>query len=703
MYELFQIDEALGRAGITPPRRAFSIKPCPNNKPRLTVFIDARGRPVDLALAPVPRRGENRQERWAPDNQMGFPTLAVGPLLALEDTAPLTAFQKACKASGPEAPAKLAAAVSGLLDAAEPGWTPETHAKIQRQLRGGERLLEATGPLPPQAAALDELIRRCVMVETATLEAFLRERAAADLRAAPLEWAPVVKGVAGVFKKDGTLPTSDLLLTFEPDDWQRFPSLANSPRVFDCLSELLLSAGPASTEAVDAFGLPLAGHLEPMPKLMLPKSGEKPMRSMFGEVPANYRYSRADSVSFPVGSEARERMIAASKWIMDPEREGRTWAFLNQKTTLGRASLDPTIVLIVPQEMPPTPPALGRLFAPLSAQARQEATARSFAAAAEDVASALRGAWRGDLSVPIQVSVITSYDKGRYKLLMSAAYSAEHFIDSARGWQAGCANIPEMRFLVASAKDEYALVPDVPLPSEVSLLLATVWLRSGEDCRTTRQVPQDLPAKLLLEGGPQGHDLALALLRQHLDDHVPVLLALGQSGKKKDKEKRRAFKAPRAVPYRIEILPSVLGLLLHKAGRPKEVYMKDAYFLVGRLLNLADTIHEQYCLAVRKGSVPPALLGNSLMRTALQNPVEALEQLADRLLVYLAWARSSQEEDSRLAKWAMGQSAAMSEALHKVGVPSEVDPAGKAEMLLGYLAGPPKKSAPEEATQDNKE
>lgn len=694
MYEFFQISESLRRAGISPPQRASSIKPCPKY-PRVTVFINVDGIPVDLAINHFRTSREGRPlERWAPNNKMAFPTLTVDPLFAVVDNVALNAFRKTCKNNEPDKVVNLAQAASGLLDTTSACWTGKMQEKLARQLLGGYLLLEKTGPLPLKAAPFVELVARCGKVDGNALGEFLRERVIEGISTSPLEWFPLLDGIMALRKERKKLPSSTLLVTMELDDWPHYTSLANSPEVFDALNTCLLTKCESETETTDSFGYSLAGYQEPMPKLLLPKCGEKPLRSMFGKVPANYRYLRADAESFPVGNDVRMCILSAAKWIMDSDREGKTWAFLNQKTKYGRTTIDPTFVIIAPQNMPPTVPALGQLFAPLSAKAEHVAIERGFAAIAEDVTRSLRGAWENDLTIPIHVSVITSYDKGRYKLLMSDTYTAEHFVNSAKLWQDGCTNIPPIRFRIIENKKSRIVNPDLPLPSEVPPLLATVWLRSGEECRTTRQVAQDLPARLMLSSGPIAHDLAMSLLRQHLDDQVPILLTLGLS-----RVNDRVVKIPKETPYRIAILPSVLGLLLLKAGRRMEYYMKDAYFLVGRLFNLADTLHEQYCLEVR-GDVPPGLLGNSLMRTALENPIEAIEQLADRMLVYQAWARSSQKENSKLAKWALGQFGSVSEALKECGVPNVVTPTGKAEMLLGYLAGALKKDTAKESSQE---
>ena len=115
--------------------------------------------------------------------------------------------------------------------------------------------------------------------------------------------------------------------------------------------------------------------------------------------------------------------------------------------------------------------------------------------------------------------------------------------------------------------------------------------------------------------------------------------------------------------------------------------MKGPQFLVGRLLSVADQLHLQYCLGVRKGQVPPQLVGNALMATALEQPIKAVAILSQRILPYQAWARTVQGGDEvRLAKYFLGELGRVSAGLKDVELPPICGDTEKAEMLLGYLA-----------------
>ena len=134
--------------------------------------------------------------------------------------------------------------------------------------------------------------------------------------------------------------------------------------------------------------------------------------------------------------------------------------------------------------------------------------------------------------------------------------------------------------------------------------------------------------------------------------------------------------------------------------------MHSAPFMVGRMLALADTLHKEYCRHVRKKEVPPQLIGNALMSTAVDNPERGLARLRERLMIYQAWATKVQGDEYRLAKWTLGQMGLVSRELARLALPDRTDDADKAQMLLGYLARPEAKTLeelPSDHTIDDKE
>jgi hypothetical protein len=208
---------------------------------------------------------------------------------------------------------------------------------------------------------------------------------------------------------------------------------------------------------------------------------------------------------------------------------------------------------------------------------------------------------------------------------------------------------------------------------------------------------------LLLERGPVLHAIAARAVRTLVANSLSLVLALGWSH-------AQGLVHPMGKKYgkHALLVPSIFGLLLAKLGRLKGEYMKGPPFLVGRLLSLADQLHVQYCHGVRKGQVPPQLVGNALMATALETPTKAVAMLSQRILPYQAWARTAQTKESdsedvkknvRFAKFFLGELGRVSDELKGAELPKTCVDSEKAEMLLGYLARSEKRDEPE--TNDN--
>jgi len=117
--------------------------------------------------------------------------------------------------------------------------------------------------------------------------------------------------------------------------------------------------------------------------------------------------------------------------------------------------------------------------------------------------------------------------------------------------------------------------------------------------------------------------------------------------------------------------------------------MNSPAYLVGQFLSLADDLHLKYCQHARKGSsIPPQLVGNALMPTALEAPERALSMLSQRIPPYQAWAKtlSDTEQDVGLVKYFLKQIGEVSNQLKEAGLSPTCSDTDKAQMLLGYLA-----------------
>jgi hypothetical protein len=104
------------------------------------------------------------------------------------------------------------------------------------------------------------------------------------------------------------------------------------------------------------------------------------------------------------------------------------------------------------------------------------------------------------------------------------------------------------------------------------------------------------------------------------------------------------------------------------------------------MLKIADELHALYCKEVRGDKMPPQLLGNALMAGALNSPAQALGQLALRIGPYLGWARTNTSNSLKLSRYFLKEFGLIETELRNKDLPSRLDDAEKAQVLLGYIS-----------------
>ena len=303
----------------------------------------------------------------------------------------------------------------------------------------------------------------------------------------------------------------------------------------------------------------------------------------------------------------------------------------------------------------------------------------------------------------LHILLIGKADKEKKQILMHIAPTSQEVLDAAERWQNGVRdNLPIITIPLPPDKRGEKTIqaqPCPPYPDRVVRLLSSEWVRGGMD-------------ELKLDGPALRHVLDMMLRSAGIWEHTaknllgitiqrigPLLIGIAaslHSGEKEQIEKFRPYvreTALRAI--------ALFGILLHVLESRKEMYMKDAPYLVGQVLALADTLHKDYCIVVRKGEMPTSLIGTSLMRRALDNPTGALADLSERMMEYLRWAKTTQvsqewkDDDRRRiavneARKKLRQYEPLSERLASLTLPVESNDLMKAQLLLGFLATPPK-------------
>lgn len=483
---------------------------------------------------------------------------------------------------------------------------------------------------------------------------------------------------------------------FEIDDWQDTPDgiPAISTQMVHEINEILLASSDSKLQAEsnskseqleDAYGNGTAGARSKMPEVKLPILGGVKLRAMNSESPCQTRYDTIDSKSFLVGSDSQDKTKAALEWLSQESHEGIAWRRSGMKE----------LIFAFPEKLTQVPVGLALVLGdPIAANNEIR-----FAKAAKDVIASLNGIVAAEKrDIAINVFALRKMDKARTKVVFDGTYTAQGMIDAAQGWQTGCENLPEIRWRQWGAKKGEIVdgAPETPFPLQFSNCLNRVWKQDGSTACESQDLQTADGVALLMNDF--GHGFLEKCLKVALSNSTNLLCFLGSRI-----VQNQILPASKGFDHHKSIVPSCLGLILHKLQIQKDNYMKDIPFLLGQMLKISDEIHALYCKVVRKDSYPQQLLGNALMVSALESPNQALATLATRVNAYLGWAKThrfkkqntpgdSTFTTDKQAGWYISLYERVSDQIANAGaIPDRFDDKAKAQLLLGYLASHPKK------------
>jgi hypothetical protein len=326
---------------------------------------------------------------------------------------------------------------------------------------------------------------------------------------------------------------------------------------------------------------------------------------------------------------------------------------------------------------------------------------KQFEVDAAAVCKAFEGIIRRRPDSRLYLFLVRKADKEKKQVVLAESPTVKEVLDAVRGWQQAARNVPEVVIpLPPRRKGEKVIYGQSasPFPDQVVRLLSEEWIRGGLDRRKVEGVGlgQVLEVMLRIRGGWER--TALFMLGLTVTRLGPLLSGLFGALLTDDSERWQKY--PEHARRCALVGVSTLGILLDALGRRKETYMSDTAFLLGRLFALADTLHKEYCRHVRKGDIPPQLLGNSLIPVAAANPEDAVARLGQRIGIYKAWADKAEGEPYRLAKWAVRQMGDVCHQLHRP-LPTHADQSFQAELFLGYMARSPGKAGPGDGDNDD--
>lgn len=685
LNELYEVSTSLALAGVRSAswHRHFKPNPKPGRQsPAFFIQIACDGKITDIqAVFDRDRVGSLR--KWEVANGVSFPSFNVEPLYKVtcqgEERNKVAEFKKQLLGATPPNLTVRQEKLEELVKKGENLWTDSKSGRISKCLKTiPKQVAELLGKPPADCKAIGELIHRVSQLDTKILFEHLAE----FLRSALLRNPGLAKDYFDLlffYPKDSKAKPKSATLILELADQSAFSYPANHERVQRWMNEQFLASDVQDSvgSTKDAYDKPLAGSEETFPVCRLSVLGNVILRAMSSESPCQHRYGLVDAQSYPVGSEVRKAMKSGLEWLAGPERKGQTWCDVSRGNR-GK----PTVLFAYPSALREAPPYIAGLFT--DSGDGQDPDGSKFSACAERITVALQGVANEQTEAEIRVFVLEKADKARSKVVCQGRYQAKRLIQAAQEWQSASRNAPDIRvrrFGAATAPSPIWEKALIPFPIDVVWCLNTVWARQGTRAEEARGLSVAGGLNLLLESGPSQQALAGLALGTLIRNAASLLFAMGQAH-----HQGIVHNAPKKHAKQALLIPSILGLLLAKTGSMKGVFMHQPYFLVGRLLSLADQLHEQYCQKVRKGSVPPQLVGNALMSAALEQPTQALAVLSQRILPYQAWAKSAQGDGAGLSKYFLAEMGRLSQELATHSLPTTCDDKAKAEMLLGYLA-----------------
>jgi hypothetical protein len=507
-------------------------------------------------------------------------------------------------------------------------------------------------------AAFPVLMERITgQVPDADLEVWLRRFSEAALAAAE-GGSPELLALVETLLAGKNFEEAKVGILFDLADVTRFPCREASPRMGAYFSRTLNATedfGAADGRCALA-GLEMPLERDKLPNPRLPGIGNTFLMSMNEDAPCQTRYQRIGTDIFPVGKRTAQALDTALKHFTALDREGKNWKRLSQDELL----------LVYLESSPLNDALVAELFSGPDETALYERVC-------ESVGEALRGRDTKDSGL-LRVLVLKKIDPGRTQVALSESFTADAVIAGGKQWVDGARNRPA---IVLPESDW------VPSPVEVMRCLRMSWERSGTSFSEAPGCQLADVYEVLIADRPRGRDAAAQLLRLTLQRSSVLLMALGHTAHRRDQKARE--KVSKEVGRSVVVAVSLMGIALSKFGIRKESYMEDAAFLIGRFLSLADTLHAQYSQEVRDGKMPPQLLGNALMPTAIRDPQKGLARMRQRLAVYQAWARGP--KGTGLAKWSLAEMGKVAnEMKDKLPTAGPFNEAEQAQVLLGYLA-----------------
>lgn len=704
LNETYLLWQALNRANLTIPAEHPRVKSPGKTGPCLRVRLDEQGHVAAIEAV--------TQDEWPglwtvmEGNQNSFPVVRIkDPLCDVSQNDNIwkkLGFDEKGKRRKPsDHKDRLSALTDTLEDRCK--LSTERDRQFWKRLKDkAKELLQHTNGNNSEDVTLREFVRRFREAANNPSALFrkIAECALRDLREARLDALDAVETLLvgkGPPDKSDKQPPMSVQLAFDLREDSRFPLQLYRQKVREYIKRILPMEQEVSKNRHPARLCALTGEQQPLqvspfPKVRLPiLNKDFPLVSMFREAACNTRYGLTDSFIVPVAKQTALQVQDALTWIVADERKGKTWRGVASgkfETSQGRKKESFDLLIAYVDGAPEIDANVANFFG-----TDEGVQQKQFEVDAQVVCKALDGIERERPGSKLNLFLLRKASEGQAHVAVAESPSVEEVLQASQWWQQAATNVPEVSLPLLGKKGE----PHAPYPDQVVRLLSEEWVTNGTRSNKVRGIGLNDVLDLLLRKPGKYEAAAWHMLDLTMRRLASLLLGIFGEAHKPEKKQRWDDYPDHSREVALRTV-STLGILLDAFGRKKETYMSGVAFLVGRLLSLADTLHREYCLHVRREDIPPQLIGNALMPVAADNPTDAVDRLRERIMIYKAWADKGKSEEFRLGKWAVGQMGQVSHQLSHSTLPTETDQTFRAELFLGYMARPPAEKEGDNAT-----
>lgn len=482
-------------------------------------------------------------------------------------------------------------------------------------------------------------------------------------------------------------------------------SSAASPSNFSHINDALLAtAKQSTTQSSDSTVCSLTGikgNLEEdkFPEPTLPVIGKSFLYARNKDTPSFSRHNISGPNAFPLDHNHGSKLAAAISALTSPSREGKTWSKVNASN-----STKPDLLLVFQSSL------ADQEFAAALGTNQHQLGEAGFEEISRRVTERTKGRAKDQLRGKLFIAVLRAVDKANRKVIFHENLSVESLEISARLWQDACRAFPCLKLPIPLEKSKPAplMPPPVLSPGSLPALTKTFHFIGGDSSDSPGGITFPDAIRLLFTMQTPDSKLVRRCLSTAIRRIGPLLQRTSSIKYRSPSDLKKMNSDQK---WNILKAQSLLSILIISSNRTPKIVMNSIAYQLGQLCAAYDLIHAGYCHQERGGDLPPKLLGNTCFQSANRNPIAALSQLSQRAAPHLAWVKRARKIESKdkltEGEWAVirartasndirSNSDKIHQALLNDNVP--VDDLFRAELLLGYLAGFPKKDTHESET-----